>query len=467
MSTLKTTVVELSNINNIGAEYNVKLPRPIHIKNNSIISVTDAYISLFSGEIYSANSIVIEQDYTFTMKAVLIFTNLCDSIETAHGTTLPMGYTSIAMNGNGEMEIINIDIKIPKGVYQPNDIVQLFNKQSCRPEYINYYSILNGGFTLPAIGGVAPANIVKFSTTDGVTISSGDTVEFSQPTLGGWNPEYGFEVVPQDDPTEYSCPPASCFLHGSVVGLEIDFDEIENKFFISRNFSPIVSGDSNQISILRYQPSNLPPTNLTRTYFDRCGEIFITDWGWSISNFGESFWSRLGFTATDLYKSEDYTSDTFLWGRTYANYNPLTNLMVNDTYSSESLRALKIQQGFENGDSWAAVTYDGSTIGIYASEQPIYNPLPYLRARISLSAAGGFLSPDGDLGIVQLISLLNLSPTSTTSFGILNANPFGVDGNILISEITVRFEDPRTNAPLDWISKKIFSSITLRIQEMD
>lgn len=465
---LKTTIVELSNVNNIGPEYSVRLGRPLHLKNGSALSVTDSYISLFAGALYQPNSIVIEDDFNFTMKAACVFTNLCDNIPTnGHGTQIPMGYVSISTQSPGVMTIIDIDIKIEKGVYEPNEIVQIFNKQSCKQNYVNNYSIQNGGFTLPAVGGVGIANTVPFSSIDNVYKPNvGTTIEFSQPTLGDWDPEYGFRIEPLDDPTEYGCPNGTVFMHGSTVGLEIDFDEVQNRFFISRNFSPIISGDNNNFTVLRFQPDSGPVASLNRTYIDRAGEIFITDWGWPISTFENSFWARLGFTSEDLYKYEEYEDDKFLWGRTYAAINSLTNLMENSEYSSDDLGALKIQQGIENNGTWAAVLYDGSTLGIYAQNQPVYNPLPFLRCRLSLTTSGGFLNEVGDLGVTQLISLLNLSPTSGTSFGILNPNTFGIDGNYLVTEINIKFEDPRDGTPLKWVSKKIFSSVTLRIQEV-
>lgn len=464
---LMTTIVELSNVNDIGPEYNVKLGRPLHLRSGSALSLTDSYISLFSGALYQPNSIVIEEDFIFTMRAVCIFTNLCDNIDTkGRGAQIPLGYVSLAMDSPGVMTVINIDIKIEKGVYQPSEIVQIFNKQSCKQNYVNNYSIENGGFTLPAIAGVGAANTVPFSTLINVSVPDGESIEFTQPTLGDWDPEYGFRVEPLEDETSYGAPDGTIYMHGSVVGLEIDYDEVQNKFLISRNFSPIISGDNNNFTVLKFQPDSVAPASLNRTYIDRAGELFITDWGWPISTFEQSFWARLGFTAEDLYKYEEYEDNTFLWGRCYAAINPLTDLMENSAFSSNDLGALKLQQGIENDGTWGAVLYDGSTIGIYAANQPVYNPLPFLRCRLSLTTSGGFINEVGDLGVTQLISLLNLSPTSGTSFGILNPNIFGIDGNYFVTEINVKFEDPRDGSPLKWISKKIFSSVTLRIQEV-
>ena len=466
MDILKTTALELNNYGNYGGDYLVPLKRPLQIKKGSVISIVDAYISLFNGEVYQQGSIVIEKQYITNMKAALTYVNLCDNIPNGDKTKIPFGYNSILTEG-GAIKFIDIQIIVNPGIYTPQDLVQIINKQTCLQQYIALESIENN-MTVQPINGVAAGNIVPFQTAIPLTKPSGAAyIQFYQPVLGAWNENYGFMLDAVQDEEEYGCPDNAVFLHGSLSGIQIDYDEVEGKFFISRNFSPVIIGADNNFGVIKYPLGDVPPASLGRMYVDKCGQLLVVDWGAPISEFDNTIWARLGFSAKDLYFYEGRTDISHLWGTTYVNINPYNNLMVNNAFMSDSMSAYQIQQQSENQDQISTSIYDGSTIGIYASSQSIGLPIPFIRCRVNLAIAGGAIASGNELGLVQNISLLNLSTNGFSSFGILNPHQYGIDGDMIITSIGVKIEDPRDGSILSFVSNSIMSSITLRIQEID
>jgi hypothetical protein len=206
----------------------------------------------------------------------------------------------------------------------------------------------------------------------------------------------------------------------------------------------------------------------------------VTDWGYANTDeaWAGSFWERLGFLRQDLYRQN--LDDPFIFGNCYANIDPLSRLALNNfgevgtPGASPQMAALKVNQqllisplGADN--VYNAKTYDGTTIGPFASNPAILIPTPYCRVVLDILTAGaasGVSAPNrGLVGFSQAVNLLDTSEGSITSFSIFNPCPHIASGAATISAIRVRVEDPRDNKPLSWMGDAVASTFFLRITQ--
>lgn len=498
-----TLEIELpNNKSNDPGAYKVQLAQPITLKQGTTVSVSAAYLSLFSGAAISPANIIIEQDYSFVITATPTWTLMSDRGSPAEANLWFNYLAGACITGRASAESdapisIQIPITIKRGSYTPQALVALFNRQTQAPTYINSANMTT---PYPETGNNNGQVLVG-----GQYIYSGDlgaqTVTPSFTGLGqfGLQPVYGTNIetgvielvaVNGQPPTvqrgtigNYGGQILNSLMYsGSSTGLSIDFDDSTGYFRIASNFTPLTSEDTgnNIVVIFSYQAAN-PTATGTKTpstvIIDRAGELLITNWGYNQAQWSTSFWSRLGFAYTDLYRPcTNNNIDPYALGRCYPQINPADCLLLNtdptgDTPSAE-FNALKIlQQLFpvNNGPPIAAaraIEYDGSTVGIVASSQPILIPIPYARCVLDLIPAGevsGVQHPDrGIIGFSQPLSLINQTMGGVLSFAVYNPCMFVVRGEISISEVSIRIEDPRDGTILKWISPNPLSTVFLR-----
>lgn len=496
-----TLEIELpNNKSNDPGAYKVQLAQPITLKQGTTVSVSAAYLSLFSGAAISPANIIIEQDYEFTMTAVPTWTIMSNrsapSTDSWLNAFAGVSVTARASPDNDDPVIINIPITIPRGSYTPQALVALFNRQTTAPTYqssANMFtpwpldattSILMAGQSFNPGGTNLGPNTLAPSFVSlsqfGVQENEVETGVVQLTCVDGQPP-----IISRGQPDFFGGKIDNSLIYsGSSNGLSIDFDDTSGFFRIASNFTPLTSEVTGEnvvvlFSYSRPQPSDTPETPIqTTVIIDRAGELLIQNWGYDEASWANSFWARLGFSYTDLYRPCTATTiDPQSLGRCYPQVNPADCLVTSDDPSGDTptadFTALKLLQQLlplgaaplQNATS-RAIAYDGSTVGIVASSQPILIPIPYARCVLDLIPAGevsGAQHPErGIIGFSQPLSLINQTMGGVLSFAVYNPCMFVVRGEISISEVSVRIEDPRDGTILKWISPNPLSTVFLR-----
>lgn len=401
------------------------------------------------------------------MEFCFLWTNTVDQLDSSGApetNKIPMGYTSILTN-SGVPFIQTVNIEIKAGSYSPSSLVELFNRQTLMPTYLNYAK--DGKIYNPPANAAVFGNSLPFNTIAEFVPSTNAFLLYTPGVSTVFDPDYGYQITSDMDTTGlYSIPMAQPLIYGSN-GFTLNFDSNTQRFSILSNFMPITSTDSNSLVVLRMNDANTPGG---RIFIDRTGEVLVQRWGYTISEWKNSFWYRLGFEWSDLIKTSP--TDKNLFGRVYADIN---NLAVNQTipqstYASNGLQALNLQQGAilmadSGNNAYKAMSYDGNNLPIIASKSPNLIPLGYCRARLDLQIVGGGSNGLNLYGFTQAISLLNISAAGITSFSILNPCPFMFASDMNIKSIRVFLQDPRNDSRLSWISKQNLSALFLRIQQ--
>lgn len=489
------------------AEWTVQLPQPIRLVPGSTISVSNAFLSLFSGAAVSQQNIILEKDYSFTMVGVAAWTYMSDRTTftndppaDADFLTSWIGSEFSQLDDEGDLQTVNIPITIPRGSYSPQALVALFNRQSSAPAYITGENVTNwpaqglptlaGGYNFAT--GAYPTLVLPFQTFGqyGQQISGVETGAIQwQAGAAGAPPVL---TKASGDVGAGALWPNVQVAAGSTAGLTIDFDANSGLFRIAQNFSPVISNVTGNtcliattadVPIATWPLATDMPRQQRTVVIDRSGEVLIQDWGYANTDeaWAGSFWARLGFARTDLYRPllPGGGLDPFTWGRCYPNADPGSCLQTFDPDDypptdafldlkplSQAISLVSTDPGKQLAPtSWE---YDGSTIGIFASNQAVLNPLPYARCTVDILPPGensGVQAPGrGVIGYSQPLSLVNQSAGGVLSFAVYNPVNFVSRGDYMVGSIAVRIEDPRGDGRLlSWLSSEPLSTVFLRI----
>lgn len=453
------------------AEFTVLLPAPITLRPGAELVLSQAYLTLFNGAAVGGGNIIIERDYTFTVVGVPTYH---DINTTAAANVGNFGRRLVACpDGTNDPTTLSVVYTIKRGSYSPAALCELFNQRggAYAPVTMPVSTLAPQGETLP------------FPSMAPLAWKTGNPGPPYQDLWASANDLNGPNGAPRVQSTSKvldfyaNTTPSAVALLGAAQGLQLDFDGDRGLFRISSNFTPLISeATGGAIIILATGGAG----TAQRQWIDRSGAFLVTDWGYANTDeaWAGSFWERLGFLRQDLYREN--LNDPFLFGNCYANIDPLSMLALNDfgevgtPGASPQMAALKVNQqllisplGADN--VYNAKTYDGTTIGPFASNPAILIPTPYCRVVLDILTAGaasGVSAPNrGLVGFSQAVNLLDTSEGSITSFSIFNPCPHIASGATTVSAIRVRVEDPRDNKPLSWMGDAVASTFFLRITQ--
>lgn len=582
-------------------DYTVRLPEPLNVTRGSSLSVTSGYLSLFDGAVITADSIIIEREYSFTMRGVL---SMNDCYLNAVATTVGQDINNFgaAYGALSNYPYVSppdeqsVNVVIPRGVYTPQAIADAFGRFFLSTNYqaatfpfsqqrgpqtpiietatyrlpTGYASNHNWGAVkpvpLPPPASAAPEALDPTGTWSHPT-GSGSNTSPTTPTLysptqasaddgpAAWddcgaaidvnelaealqemepegpgvqiqapaapgllaaqNPIYPyavFRLTATVDPTLYGgylrptfalagagydgmlvpngnfdvAGPGLLYMRGlpaigSTNGVSLTYDDSRGRFAIESNFSPVLAG-GNTVA-LRHTSFDANSNDVATYWATRAGSFLCYDWGYDprmpASEWATTtFWGRLGFSATDLYKT--IVTDKQLFGSPSPNLNAsaFNGVIAQDSaHGGEAIQQLLNLTGFASQEFstptqvstttlvFTALAYQQNEL-LYASSPTILLPVSFVLAQIDIigsSAGSGVVAGRHKYSLAQPVSLLSLSSGGISAYSIFNPTTVVCNQDLTLTDVRVRLLDPRTHLPLAWLSDNVAQLITVRV----
>jgi hypothetical protein len=268
---------------------------------------------------------------------------------------------------------------------------------------------------------------------------------------------------------------------GSTNGVALTYDDSRGRFAIESNFSPILA--SGNTVALRHTSFDANANDIGTYWSTRAGSFLVYDWGydprmpadeWATT----TFWGRLGFSATDLYKT--VVTDKQLFGSPSPNLNAAAFngvIAQDENHGGEAIQQLLNLTGFASQEFttptqvstatlvFTALAYQQNEL-LYASSPTILLPVSFVLAQVDIigsSAGSGIVAGRHKYSLAQPISLLSLSSGGISAYSILNPTTVVCNQDLTLTDVRVRLLDPRTHEPLQWLSDNVAQLITVRV----